>query len=65
MREFTKGIRRLVRIPSRDPAIDEAEWIVACNTEGVFVRRLGAKKSEGRRITWRRVIGEALLFAVK
>jgi hypothetical protein len=29
------------------------------------VRRAGAKRSEGRKITWRRVIGEALLFAAK
>lgn len=60
MKTFTKRLRRLVRIPSSDRAIPTAEWVLELDDRGVQLHRLGHRR-ESWRLTWRQVIGHALL----
>jgi hypothetical protein len=62
IKEFgTKRIRRLVRIPSIDPALEEAAWVVMLTASGLTIRRLGAPKCEGRTMPWKAIIGTLLV----
>jgi hypothetical protein len=59
MREFSKPVRRAVRIKSTDPSIPSAVWIVTMDERGVQFRRKGEQGV--RRLTWRAVLGYGLV----
>lgn len=63
MKPFTlnKVIRRTVIIKSSDLAIADAEWVLAFGLDGVRIRRRGAAKESAMHLSWRSVIGHALI----
>lgn len=63
MKQFTpnKVIRRSITIRSCDRALADAEWVLALDQGGVRIRRLGEHKSAQMYLTWRSVIGHALI----
>lgn len=62
MKELTKTIVRSVTLRASDPGLEDAQWVLRLQPEGVVVRRRGAPKETGRKISWRAVIGTALVF---
>lgn len=55
----TKVIRRAVVIKASDRAIPAAEWSLTFSAGGVTMRKLHARESH--RLTWRSVIGYAVV----
>lgn len=63
MKQFTpnKVIRRTVRIRASDRALPDVDWVLALDGQGVRIRRLGESKHAQMYLTWRSVIGHALI----
>ena len=63
MRAFTPGkvIKRVVKIKSSDRAIADAQWIVAMDETGVRIKRFGSHGEGSMHLSWRSVIGHALI----
>lgn len=63
MKDFhpNKVLRRHVRIKSSDPSIPAADWIVSLSGQGIHIRR--ARSSDAFRVSWRSVIGYALVHS--
>lgn len=59
--EFKKCIDREITIPSNDPGLDDATWILNLGPSGVTIRRKG--ESESVHLMWRQIIGHALIHA--
>ena len=61
MKQFhaTKVIRRSVTIKSSDRALPNREWVLTMGAFGVEIRKMGSK--EKRRLSWRSIIGHALI----
>jgi hypothetical protein len=63
MKEFEKRVRRKVIIPSDDPAIGDVAWHLDLGPDGVGMRRQRSKKDSRRFVSWRSVIGLAIIAA--
>lgn len=63
MKGFRPGkvIKRVVKIRSSDRAISDAEWILAISEHGIRIRRLGDRQDGSFGVSWRSVIGHALI----
>ena len=62
MRVFhpTKVIRRAVTIKSSDRALPNSVWVLTISATGVNIHKLG-HKSKSYRLSWRSIIGHALI----
>lgn len=63
MKAFTPGkiVRRVIKIRSSDRAIADAEWVLSFGEKGLGIRRAGARTSETFHLSWRSVIGHAVI----
>lgn len=63
MKPFTanKVIRRTVKIKASDRALPDTEWVLSLDGQGVRIRRLGTSKHDNVYLSWRSVIGHALI----
>lgn len=63
--EFTKEIERQIKIRSSDRAISDCEWVLTMGESGVHMRRLGEREEEAHFLSWRSIIGHALIHSAK
>ncbi len=61
MKTFTKTLRRLVTIRSCDPALPDGNFVVYLGPEGVAIRRMGESKERTRSLSWKSIVGTALI----
>lgn len=63
MKKFTPGKRvsRTVKIRSCDRALRDAEWVLCFSENGLSIRRLGERAESAMNLSWRSVIGHALI----
>jgi hypothetical protein len=61
MQPFTRTIDRVVSIKASDPALEDTEWVIHIGPEGLSVRRRGEGAESAIPLTWRSIIGHALI----
>lgn len=61
MKDFTKIIKRRVKIRSSDRAMADRTFVISIGPSGLTVREFGAPKEDGLSLSWRSVIGHALI----
>jgi len=63
VKNFTPGkaLRRIVKIRSSDRSIADAEWILSISESGVRIRRKGDRLEGAFAVSWRSIIGHALI----
>lgn len=55
MRRFTQALRRVIELPSVDPALPPARWTLTVDSDGIQLRRFH-KHGEPLKVGWRKVI---------
>jgi len=60
-----KVLRRSIVIKSSDRAIADSEWVLSLGLEGVRIRRLNSPKHTALHLSWRSIIGHALIHKGK
>lgn len=63
MRHLVKRLRRMVTVKAGSPEFEDAVWVLDMDPVSLSVRRLGASKGSAKRISWRGIIGMALVHA--
>lgn len=63
MKAFTKTIKRSVELISGDRDLPNTVWIIAMGGNGIRLKKLGKSNKASLSLTWRQIIGHALIHA--
>ena len=61
MKDFTKTLKRRVKIRSSDRAMADRTFVITIGPSGLTVREFGAPKEDGMSVSWRSIIGHVLI----
>lgn len=63
MQHFRPGRRvsRAVTIHASDPDLPDTTWVLTFTADGLFIRRHGAPRRAALFLSWRSVVGHALI----
>jgi len=61
MKSFTKNIRRYLKIRASDQAMADGEFVIQIGESGVKFKRFGEVKGRVWSLSWRSIIGHALI----